>query len=47
MVLSLTDVERQRGREKERATENGEKEGGREGENVRKGGRERLILALV
>ena len=47
LVLSLTDVERERGGEKERATETGEKEGGRERGNVRKGGRERLILALV
>ena len=39
---------RERGRgEKERATETGAKEGGRERGNVRKGGRERLILALV
>ena len=48
MVLSLTDVERERGREKERATETGGERGRqRERGNVRKRGRTRLILALV
>ena len=48
LVLSLTDVEREGGdREREGDRDRGERRRQRERGNVRKGGRERLILALV